>query len=72
MATLENITTVYKVVFCSLDNMDTLDLYPYANVKEKYSWWYFGMKIKEVFQNDPVIAVIGMLFYLLILTFGNR
>ena len=75
MALLQNITSsdyyYYKVAFYPEEDMGILDLYPYENVKERYSWYYLGVKIIERFKNDPVITVIGLFYYLLLLSLGN-
>ena len=52
------------------ENLTLLDFKPHqADVMEKY--FYFVIKIIEIFQTDTFNALKGLFFYLFLLIFGN-
>ena len=52
-----------------LENLTLLDFEPHVDVTEKY--FYFAIKIVEIFQTDTSNALKGLFFYLFLLVFGN-
>ena len=55
--------------FQLFENLTLLDFKPRVDVTEKY--FYFVIKIVEIFQTDTSNALKGLFFYLFLLVFGN-
>ena len=55
--------------FQLFENLTLLDFKPHVDVTEKY--FYFAIKIVEIFQTDTSNALKGLFFYLFLLIFGN-